>query len=506
MRQSPYNFETRELWHGAKRRTLLEEEHRCCYNTQQEQTVTNRVFHEDEVMVASNDSGNCPEAVPQLRIRLCGPFQMEWVDPTTGAALSAVDPTVGSRDRAAAISLLALLLCQPNRQAHRDWVMEQFWPEGRRDVAIHRLENIFFCLRKLLRPPSGGESLVHSTIGKKSGGTSYCLEAYPTLWVDTDALTWNVEQAARMERFGDDALPFWERAFALLKRGPFLVDDPYEPYAIWIKEQRERLEGYARQCVHALAHLYLARHGEVGKAEALLLVRTYWQQYKTDQDVLRPLLELLGEQERYQEAEAYYQQYLAALAELGPDEEGQPRVPDARTRDIREYLRTKQIQRERVFTPTLAESQILRVRPVFSAHLQSEKQLLTGTLSVSEFSLDAKSNDGEVLLLISDQIFSPGSGVGMGASIAEIITEVDDWIGHAAFCQKLQPILAQKIRMAALQSRQPNEQEWSSEQESLLTSLAALPQAVLTSFQQKRRSEFQIEAFLPRCAASITAC
>lgn len=298
-------------------------------------------------MDASNDSGNSPAAFPQLRIRLCGPFQMEWVDPTTGAALPAVDPTVGSRDRAAALSLLGLLLCQPNRQAHRDWVMEQFWPDGKRDVAIHRLENIFSCLRKLLRPPSGGESLVHSTIGKKSGGTSYCLDAYPKLWVDTDALIWNVEQACRMERFGDDALPFWERAFALLKRGPFLVDDPYEPYASWVKEQRERLEGYTRQCVHALARLYLARHGEAGKAEALLLLRTYWQQARTDQDALRPLLELLGEQERYQEAEEYYQQLLLALAEVGSDEEGQSYIPDQRTRDIREYLHAKQIRRDR---------------------------------------------------------------------------------------------------------------------------------------------------------------
>jgi DNA-binding SARP family transcriptional activator/tetratricopeptide (TPR) repeat protein len=298
-------------------------------------------------MDTSNDSGNPPTAFPQLRIWLCGPFQMEWVDPTTGAALPAVDPTVGSRDRAAAIALLALLLCQPNRQAHRDWVMEQFWPDGKRDVAIHRLENIFSCLRKLLRPPSGGESLVRSTSGKKNSGTSYCLDPYPALWVDGDALIWNVAQACRMERFGDDALPFWQCAFDLFKRGPFLVGDPYEPYASWVKEQRERLEGYARQCVHALAHLYLARYADAGKAEALLLLRTYWQQYKIDEDALRPLLELLGEQERYQEAEAYYQQLLLALAELGPDEEGQPRTPDGRTRDIREYLCTKQIRRDR---------------------------------------------------------------------------------------------------------------------------------------------------------------
>ncbi len=299
---------------------------------------------------------------------------MAWVDPTSGAELPPSDASTGGRDWAAAISLLALLLCQPNRQAHRDWVMEQFWPEGRRDVAIHRLENIFSCLRKLLRPPSGGESLVRSTSGKKNSGTSYCLEAYPRLWVDCDALTWQVEQAARMERFGDDALPFWERAFALLKRGPFLVDDPYEPYASWVTEQRDQLQGYARQCVHALSRLYLTRYGDTGKAEALLLLRTYWQQSKTDEDALRPLLELLGEQERYQEAETYYQQLLVALADLGPDEEGQPRVPDARTRDIREYLHTKQIRRERAENPHSSETS-LSVR-IKAQEVQTRKELL----------------------------------------------------------------------------------------------------------------------------------
>ena len=185
-------------------------------------------------------------------------------------------------------------------------------------MAIHRLENIFTYLRKLLRPPSGGESLVRSSIGKKNSGTSYCLESYPTLWMDCDALIWNIEQACRMEHFGDDPLPLWQRAFELLKRGPFLVDDPYEPYASWVKEQRELLQGYYRQCVHALSRLYIARASEAGKAEALLLLRTYWQQAKTDQDALRPLLELLGEQERYQEAGEYYQQLLLALVGLAP--------------------------------------------------------------------------------------------------------------------------------------------------------------------------------------------
>jgi hypothetical protein len=85
--------------------------------------------------------------------------------------------------------------------------------------------------------------------------------------------------------------------------------------------------------------------GDAGKAEALLVLRTYWLQHKTDEDALRPLMELLGEQERYQEAEQYYQQFLLELADLGPGKDGQPLAPDAQTLDVREYLRTKSIRR-----------------------------------------------------------------------------------------------------------------------------------------------------------------
>ena len=284
-----------------------------------------------------------PSHMPLVRIWLCGPFCIEWLDPATGDALPSLQDEQG-RDVAQTHALLKLLLCQPERQAHRDWIMEQFWPDHDSSLATHRIENICSNLRKLLTPPMGGESLLRSLRGRRNRGTLYVLAGYPLIWVDSDAIAWNVQQAARMDRFGDESLPFWQRAFDLLTRGPLLAD---EPYAEWVTERRELHDGSYRQCVHALSQLYVTRYGEAGKAEALLLLRTYWQQYKADEDALRPMLELLGEQERYQEAEEYYQQFLLALAELNPTEDGKPRVPDSRTRDIHDYLGTKQIQRER---------------------------------------------------------------------------------------------------------------------------------------------------------------
>ena len=307
---------------------------------------------------------------PLVRIWLCGPFRIEWIDPITGEAFPAQHDGQG-RDVAQTHALLKLLLCQPERQAHRDWIMEQFWPDHNSSLATHRIENICSSLRKLLTLLTGGESLLRSQRGRKNRGTLYTLAAYPQLWVDSDAIAWNVQQAARMDRFGDESLPFWQRAFDLLTRGPLLCD---EPYAEWVTERREVHNGYYRQCVHALSQLYMARYGKAGKAEALLLLRTYWQQQKTDEDALRPMLELLGEQERYQEAEEYYQQFLLALAELNPTEDGKPRKPDARTSDIHDYLGTKQIQRERIIgTLSLGTPLSVRIQP---QEVQTRKESL----------------------------------------------------------------------------------------------------------------------------------
>ena len=301
------------------------------------------------------------EAVPFVRIWLCGPLTIEWRDPVSGQLRSHSAGDVTPKDWSVALSLLALLLCQPHRRAPRDWIMEQFWPESSTSTASHRLETIHSSLSRLLPVQANGESLFHSIGRKKASGVLYQLEPYPKLWIDRDALLWNVEQAARMERFGDDPFPYWERAFELGKRGSFLLD---EPYAEWAEEPRRQVEGAYRQCVHALARLYQEQHGDVGKEEALHLLRTYWLTHQTDEDALRPLMELLGEQERYQEAEEYYQAFLLALMK-----EGHEQQPDGRTQDIHTYLHTKQYQRLRHYRSSSLPATFLSVEtPSLSFH------------------------------------------------------------------------------------------------------------------------------------------
>ena len=191
-------------------------------------------------------------------------------------------------------------------------------------------------LRDLLCPPAYASLrkvlLAHTSSGSGSG---YQLASYPLIWVDADALAWNVEQAIRMERFGDDPLPFWQRAYELAKRGEYLPD---EVYSEWADFRREEIAGMRRQSVLALARLYTEQHSKAGEEEALRLLRSYWTEHPREEDVLRPLMELLGWRDRYQEALAYYEKLCAVL-----EEEGQQ--PDPHTRDVAEYVRTKQVQR-----------------------------------------------------------------------------------------------------------------------------------------------------------------
>lgn len=85
---------------------------------------------------------------------------------------------------------------------------------------------------------------------------------------------------------------------------------PDERYSDWVQPRRERLQGQYRQCVHRVVQCFR----EIGAYEqALLRLRNYWQGHKTDEDALRPLLEMLGERERYQEAEEYYEQAREAV-------------------------------------------------------------------------------------------------------------------------------------------------------------------------------------------------
>ncbi len=288
---------------------------------------------------------------PFLRITTCGLLSIEMVaeiidsEQPLARYVSFAPDQLRGRGPAPALLLLKLLLSSPKlllsnpeRFASKDWLIQQFCRD-RELFSNVRLDNIASQLRSLLCPNIYEGLRTHLLAHVRSSpasGDGYQLAAYPLIWTDIDALAWNVEQGARMERFGDDPLPYWERAYELVKQGVYLPD---EAYSDWSSIQREEVAGVLRQCVQALARLYVVRHGEAGEEEALLLLRSYWLEHPEEEDVLRPLMELLGQRECYQEALGYYER----LCELFEEKQ----QPDPRTRDVAEYLRTKQIQRQR---------------------------------------------------------------------------------------------------------------------------------------------------------------
>ncbi len=237
---------------------------------------------------------------PFVRIITFGPLELFGrEEPVAGESASRHVPLsterLNGRGTTSAFTLLKVLLCQPQRHAPRDLLMELLWPEYTPHKAGARLDDAASVLRTLLRPASG-DNLLEYRHGNRDSGNSYHLAPYPLIWIDADAFEWYVAQACRLERFGDDPLPLWEEAYRLASRGAYLAD---ELYSDWVKGRRAMLAGHYRQCVHEVTRLYRQRGA---RAEAERVLREHLVREPLDEDGLRPFMELLGEQERYQEA------------------------------------------------------------------------------------------------------------------------------------------------------------------------------------------------------------
>src|SRR5579885_3192494 len=289
---------------------------------------------------------------PLVRVMTCGLLTLEILqeivsaDPPQARYAVLTPDRLRGRGVGPALSLLKLLVSRPQRFSPADWLLEQFCRGESEVFSTKRLDTLAWLLRDLLCPP-GYESLRRQIVAhtRAMSGGGYQLAGYPLIWVDHEALCWNVEQAVRMERFGDDPLPFWQRAYELAKRGDYLPD---EAYSEWAEARREEIAGLRRQSVLALARLFTEREGRAGEEQALVLLRSYWTAHPRDEDILRPLMELLGRRECYQEALDSYAKLCRVL-----EEDGQQ--PDPHTQDVVEYLRAKHIQRREQVLPALAE-------------------------------------------------------------------------------------------------------------------------------------------------------
>ena len=437
-------------------------------------------------------SGPAAPAAPWLRVHLLGPFQIAWVDPASGQVTPLPAQKLRGQNASTALGLFKALLCCPDRFATRAWLNEQLWPNARQRSAEERLNDVVSSLRALLRPQGCTAMFVHFVYGSDGRGAGFRLDAYPALWCDVDALEWYVKHALLLDRRGQDSTACWEQAYLLAERGPFLPEHLYEE---WARPKREYLEGLGRDTVHRWTAL-LRQMGHI--EEAILRLRAYWLEHPTDEDALRPLLEMLGECERFGEAEESYAKARAALAEDRHE-------PDERTVETIEAVRALRIQRtsarniaipafsiaanptEQAFSP----AGIIQMQPsiIFSPSPQQSPFLLP------PIAFPRESPSGE-----SAEEWS----VWAGLKEAQLVALIDAWPGNGVYYEQLQAILDRELLVfQTLSSRRDDKAALSSRRQTLIT-LAMLP-TTLTALTQHVLSKSLVELTLARCAASITA-
>lgn len=275
-----------------------------------------------------------------------------------------------------AFTLLALLASQPGNFATKDWLSEKLGhlpkDEDEKDLedleGLKRVDNVVSHLRHLLYPARSHESWDEKLLRRRlvayqraSGetGPGYRLVGMPLVWLDVEEIGTHIKRARLLEQFGKDCLFEWRAAYDLGMQGRFL---PNETYSDWAEWRRQEIESYLWDCVQALWHRYVEQR-EAGETEALRVLRDYWQSHITNEDALRPLLELLGKREWYGQAEEYYQQLCTVLAAEG-------KLPDRRTQEVIDFLRAAQIQRKQTLVDSVKENTNIPPTPVLFASQQ----------------------------------------------------------------------------------------------------------------------------------------
>ncbi len=405
-----------------------------------------------------------PGKAPWFRIATLGRFQIEWVYPQRGEVIPLPAERLHGQNAGTALGLLKALLSCPDRFATRSWLNEQFWPNSRQKSAEERLTDVVSSLRGILRPPGRSEMMVHFVYGVNGRGAGFRLDGYPQVWCDADALEWYVKHALLLEQRGHDATACWERAYQLAERGMYLPEQMYEE---WARQKRDYLTGFVRDCVHRWTAL-LRQMGQID--EAILRLRSYWLTHLTDEDALRPLLEMLGERERFGEAEACYAQAQAALAE-------DDHLPDDRTNDTMETVRALKIQRP----------QSIRVSH-FSLRQNSENTASAPLLNAPPLP-SLKSQSGSLSVSASPMI--------------EAMTIPHDEQEASRTFLKLQQDLVHTL--ASPHASEHEEKSYILSRRQMLLTIAMLPLPLLPAFQ-RYPSSTAMEAFLVSCSASLSAC
>jgi tetratricopeptide (TPR) repeat protein len=465
---------------------------------------------------------------PLARITTCGMLQVEVLkevvstDPPLGRYMVISTQVLRGRGAVSSLMLLKLLASRSHRFATCDWLsthMKQELLKGtdmRLDTPASYLRGVLCKIEDVPERVDAFRLLVVEYLRNgRSSGPGYQLGAYPLLWLDTEALSYQIERGTLMESMSEFALarPFWQRAYQLAFKGEYLPD---EPHSDWAQSTREQVAGHLRQSVHALRRLLLTQRGEAAKEEVILLLLSYWLSHKADEDALRPLMELLGEQERFGEAEEYYQQCAAALEQM---EAG--RQPAKQTRDLHEFQRIKHLNRTPTQVSPVSLQEVRLKEPDLSvSSLASMVQLpYTQIAAWSEMVISGQevsvSSEYRTLLppALSMQISSLETAsldiaTWLGARVNDLKALGVFWHESTITCQQQQAFIQaefNKWSKMTHQDAQPTNEYLISRRMALAT-LATLSSSLVAKVQFGPLTTFVIGEFLAQCATSITTC
>jgi DNA-binding SARP family transcriptional activator len=259
-------------------------------------------------------------------------------------------------NRRAAMELLKILLCTPNRRASKDELIQCIWPDHAMINALHALDSAASILRRHILRTHSEESLLLTIRG--NGDTALKLPAQSHLWIDADTFLTLAARAVRAEKQGQDPLPLLERAHNLVQ-GQFLEDDLH---TAWSQGRRNTINGARRRVFYKLVELYL-RDRRVCEAEELLF--SFLEENPTDEDALCHLMIILTERERRQEALNMYDYVIDELR-------GQKGEPAPYTQELVRRIRNGLAVREGCisYTTTSVKATALSILPTLQS-LQS---------------------------------------------------------------------------------------------------------------------------------------
>lgn len=445
------------------------------------------------------------QATPALRVMTLGTFLiLRQVNGTWGQVIDkdlsargpsltflkvliSSSPSLGSHKHAGSLTPWNWEL----HEAPRDVLIDAIWPEeGMAPVDPDRAVTVAKSVLNRALRPSGGDDIVLLTDGSDKLG--YRLNAR-VVTIDADEFEVAVLRACEAEGRGEreDALRQWEIAFALV-RGVFL---PHDQYNDWSRHRRERLHSKYCLCLHRLARLYT---DDGRTTEVVEKLHPHVLTHPTDLDALCLLLPVLGQQGRYEEA-----LHLMDTCKQTLQDEGKPlprAIIEIENRFHQEQEAVLMALSRSVFSP------IAKVLPISAREdllVEQERQVVT--------SLSQTSHDLITPLAFSSPSLTSETPVKENATwftlkhqlIHALVTQ---WNGRAMYCDELQEIIDQELRMFDLVKTLYHQQTYMTSRRSILRAIAASPLALLLTSPRQQQTIPPVEEFLPECAASITSC